>query len=204
MLAIRLALTALVTCLGTQSVGTEPLISKSYSYYSVSGQTSTELERELWRSGPELAETGTRHPGATRIKISRTISFEETPGRCRVKDVTVKLETNLTLPRWTDQAKADRKAKLVWLTLSSDIKRHEERHAEIARQWSRKLEKTLKALRPMPDCQRMQAEVEAVSKTILEKHSADHDRFDRVEAASFERRIKRILRYKASQMRTDG
>jgi predicted secreted Zn-dependent protease len=67
-----------------------------------------------------------------------------------------------------------------------------------------KLEKALKALSPMPDCPRMQAEVEAVSKTILEKHSADHDRFDRVEAASFERRIKRILRYKASQMRTDG
>lgn len=204
MLAIRLALTALVTCVGTQSVGTEPLISKSYSYYSVSGQTSEELEHELWRSGPELAETGTRHPGATRIKMSRTISFEETPDRCRVSDVSVKLETNLTLPRWTDQANADRKAKLVWLTLSSDIKRHEERHAEIARQWARKLEKTLKALRPMPDCPRMQAEVEAVSKTILEKHSADHDRFDRVEAASFERRIKRILRYKASQMRTDG
>jgi predicted secreted Zn-dependent protease len=68
MLAIRLALTALVTCLGTQSAGTEPLISKSYSYYSVSGQTSAELERELWRSGPELAETGIRHPGATRSR----------------------------------------------------------------------------------------------------------------------------------------
>jgi predicted secreted Zn-dependent protease len=79
MLAIRLALTALVTCLGIQSAGTEPLISKSYSYYSVSGQTSAELESELWRSGPELAETGIRHPGATRIKMSRTISFEETP-----------------------------------------------------------------------------------------------------------------------------
>lgn len=202
--AIRLALTALLTCLGIQLSGAEPLISKSYSYYPVGGRTGAELERELWRSGPELAETGSRHPGATRIKISRTISFEETPGRCRVHDVTVKLETNLTLPRWTDHAKADRKAKLVWSTFSSDIKRHEERHAEIARQWARKLEKTLKALRPMPDCQRMQSEVEAVSRSILAKHSADHDRFDRMEAASFERRIKRILKYKASQMGTNG
>lgn len=204
MLANRLVLTALATCLATQFAFTEPLVSKSYSYYSVSGRTSAELEHELWRNGPKLSETGIRHPGATRINLSRTINFEETPGRCRVSGVTVKLDTKLTLPRWTDQAKADRKAKLVWSTLSSDIKRHEERHAEIARQWARKLEMSLKALRPMPDCPRMQAEVEAVSQAILKKHSADHDRFDRVEAASFERRIKRILRYKASQMRTDG
>jgi predicted secreted Zn-dependent protease len=120
-------------------------------------------------------------------------------GRCRVSDVTVKLETNLTLPRWTDQAEADRKAKLVWLTLSSDIKRHEERHAEIARQYARKLEKTLEALYPERNCQRMEAKVDATSKRIIEEHAADQQRFDRVEAASFERRMLRMLRFKAAK-----
>ncbi|MEQ8479221.1 MAG: DUF922 domain-containing protein [Hoeflea sp.] len=202
MLGIRLALTALILSLGTASAGAETIISKSYSYYPVGGQTAQKLEEELWRGGPELAETGNRHPGATRIRISREISFEQSRNRCAVGDVKVKLDTLLTLPRWTDSSGADRKARLVWRTLSSDIKRHEERHAEIARQWSRKLESALRNLRPEADCIRMQAKVEATSKSILEKHAADHERFDRVEAASFERRIGRILRYKAKQMET--
>jgi predicted secreted Zn-dependent protease len=204
MLGIRLALTALILSIGTAAVGAETIVSKSYSYYPVGGKTAAKLEEELWRGGPELAETGNRHPGATRIRISREISFEQSRNRCAVGDVTVKLDTLLTLPNWTDSSDADRKARLVWRTLSSDIKRHEERHAEIARQWSRKLETALRNLRPEADCVRMQAEVEAVSKTILEKHAADHERFDRVEAASFERRIRRILRYKAKQMETGG
>jgi predicted secreted Zn-dependent protease len=199
--ALRLALTALVLCLGIQSGFAEPIITKTYSHYPVGGRTSGELEQELWRQGPELAETGNRHPGATRIKIGRMISYAQSNGKCAVRDVEVRLETHLTLPRWTERDGADRTAALVWIVLSSDIKRHEERHAEIARQWARTLERELRALRPQPDCVRMQAQVEAVSKTILEKHSADHDRFDRVEAASFERRISRILRYKAEQIR---
>lgn len=204
MLGIRLALTAFVLSLGTASAGAETIVSKSYSYYPVGGQTAAKLEEELWRGGPELEETGNRHPGATRIRINRVISFEQSGNRCAVGDVTVKLDTRLTLPRWTDSSGAERKAHLVWRTLSSDIKRHEERHAEIARQWSRKLETALRNLRPEADCVRMQAKVESTSKSILEKHAADHERFDRVEAASFERRIGRILRYKAKQMETGG
>jgi predicted secreted Zn-dependent protease len=116
-----------------------------------------------------------------------------------VLDAKVTLETHLTLPRWTDRHRANRETVLVWDTLSSDIKRHEERHAEIARQYARKLEKTLEALYPERNCQRMEAKVDATSKRIIEEHAADQQRFDRVEAASFERRMLRMLRFKAAK-----
>ncbi|WP_081964206.1 DUF922 domain-containing protein [Hoeflea sp. BAL378] len=201
---LRLAVTALMLCLAAQTGAADPLISKSYSYFSVSGRTAADLEREFSRLGPLLSGTGTRHAGATRIKLGGSVDYENSDGRCRVTDAKVKLETHLTLPRWKDRKHASREMALIWDTMSADIKRHEERHAEIARQYARRLETALEALRPEADCARMQARVDATTKKIVDRHAADQDRFDRVEAASYERRMTRMLRFKAAERQEGG
>lgn len=197
---LRFALSALtLLCASAATVGSAPIITKTYSYFDIRGLTGADLERELSNRGPKLEKTGIRHPGATRIKLGGSVDYQNTNGRCRVLDAKVTLETHLTLPRWKDRNRADRKTVIVWDTLSSDIKRHEERHAEIARQHARKLEKALEALRPERTCKQMEVRVEATSKKIIEAHAADQQRFDRVEAASFERRMLRMLRFKVKK-----
>ena len=191
-------------CASAVAVASAPLIRKTYSYFDISGLTGADLERELSKHGPILSETGVRHPGATKIKLGGSVDYRSSDGKCRVLDAKVTLETHLTLPRWTDRNRAARETVLVWDTLSSDIKRHEERHAEIARQYARKLEMTLEALHPERTCQQMEARVDATSKRIIEEHAADQQRFDRVEAASFERRMLRMLRFKAARQNNGG
>ena len=197
---LRLAVTALtLLCASAVAGASAPVIKKTYSYFTVRGLTGADLERELSKHGPMLSETGIRHPGATKIKLGGSVDYRSSDGKCRVIDATVTLETHLTLPRWKDRNRASRETVMVWDTLSSDIKRHEERHAEIARQHARKLEKALEGLRPERTCQLMEARVEATSKSIIDKHAADQERFDRVEAASFERRMLRMLRFKVDK-----
>ena len=198
--SLRHAVTALtLLCLACIPVGADPAITKTYSYFTIGGMNGADLERELSMRGPIMDTTGFRHPGATRIRLGGSVDYQSADGRCRVTKATVTLETHLTLPRWKNRNKASRDTVLVWDTLSSDIKRHEERHAEIARQYARKLEKALESLRPQRDCKTMEVRVDATSKAIIEAHAADQQRFDRVEAASFERRMIRMLRYKAKQ-----
>lgn len=197
---LRLAATALtLLCASAVTVVSAPVIKKTYSYFTVRGLTGADLERELSKHGPMLSETGVRHPGATKIKLGGSVDYRSSGGKCRVIDATVTLETHLTLPRWKDRNRANRETVMIWDTLSSDIKRHEERHAEIARQYARKLEKALEALYPERNCKKMEERVDATSKSIIEKHAADQERFDRVEAASFERRMLRMLRFKVDK-----
>ncbi|MEM5472489.1 DUF922 domain-containing protein [Hoeflea sp. AS60] len=199
--SLRLAVTALtLLCASAVTVASAPEIKKTYSYFTISGLTGADLERELSKHGPLLAETGARHPGATKIKLGGSVDYQKADRRCRVLDAKVTLETQLTLPRWKDRNRANRETVLVWDTLYSDIKRHEERHAEIARQWARKLEQALESLYPQSTCERMEARVAETSKSIIEKHSADQQRFDRAEAASFERRMRRMLRFKVEKL----
>lgn len=195
----RLSCAALAVAL-TGSAGAETVFTKSISYYKIGGRTAEELDRELSRRGPYTNSTGMRHPGATEIKFGGEVTYLEKNGRCQVKDVKVTLATHITLPRWKNRSSTDGDLALVWDALSSDIKRHEERHAEIARQHAQKLEKSLKSLRPRPDCDSMQDKVAEVSQKAVEAHDKDQMRFDRVESINFEQRLIRIMHYRLEQM----
>ncbi|WP_454286701.1 DUF922 domain-containing Zn-dependent protease [Rhizobium arsenicireducens] len=177
----------------------ETIVRKSISYFQIGGTTAEELDRELERRGPMTRASGSRHPGATQIKFGGELGYVESAGRCRVGSVDVTLDTRLVLPRWKNRKRAKGDIALIWDALSSDIKRHEERHAEIARDYARRLEKTLKSLRPQRDCEAMQAKVTEATDKVVAAHDAAQMRFDRVEAVNFEKRMIRILDYRAKQ-----
>ncbi len=174
----------------------DTVMNKSITYFSVGGRTAEELDKALSARGPMMKSTGARHPGATKIKFGGTITYVKDGSRCAVGSAKVTLSTKLILPRWKNRGSANRDLALVWDTLASDIKRHEERHAEIARNHARKLEKDFLSLRSEADCERMQARVARLSETAIQQHDRDQARFDRTEAANFDRRMIRLLQYR--------
>lgn len=174
----------------------ETITSKSFSYFSVGGRTAAELDDELNRRGPQMKNSGSRHPGATKIRFGGSVSYVRRGDKCYVGDARVTVSTNIILPRWKYRRSASKSLGLVWDTLYSDIKRHEERHAEIARQHARDLEQQLKALRPERTCDQLQARVDKITAAAVDAHDKDQARFDRVEAANFNERMLRLLTYR--------
>ncbi|MGR6469138.1 DUF922 domain-containing Zn-dependent protease [Rhizobium sp. PAMB 3182] len=174
----------------------QPVIHKSYRYFSIHGKTAEDLDRELTRRGPKSRTSGLHHPGLTRIRFDGKVTYEQSAGRCRVSKALVILDIKIFLPKWANRRHADRGLALVWDTLSTDIRRHEERHAEIARSHAFETERALLALPPQRDCDRMKEKVDTVSAEMLIAHDADQSRFDRLQAATFDRRMIRMLRMK--------
>ncbi|UDF29225.1 UNVERIFIED_ORG: DUF922 domain-containing protein [Roseateles sp. XES5] len=189
----RLMAFAALATLAVQPARAETITSKSFSYFSVGGRTAAELDEELSKRGPMMKHSGSRHPGATRIKWGGSVTYVRHGNRCAVGEAKVTLSTQIILPRWKNRKRATASLALIWDTLSSDIKRHEERHAEIARNHARDLERTLKRLRPEADCERMQARVDRTTADAVARHDADQARFDRVESKNFNDRMMRLL-----------
>ena len=189
----RLMALAALTTLVFQPVHAETITTKTFAYFSVGGRTAAELDAELSKRGPVTKRSGSRHPGATRIKWGGSVTYVRRGSRCAVGEAKVTLSTQIILPRWKNRKRATPSLALIWDTLSSDIKRHEERHAEIARNHARGLERTLNRLRPEADCERMQARVDRVTADAVSKHDADQARFDRVESKNFDDRMMRLL-----------
>lgn len=187
MIAMGLAATLVNT------VQAETVFTKKISYFQISGRTADDLDRELERRGPYTSSTGTRHPGATRIKFGGDITYVERDGRCRIQSARVTVSAHIILPRWTNRKRAPNSLGLVWDTLSRDIKRHEERHAEIAKQHATALEHSLTDMRSRRTCEELQQQVDLVSQEAIEAHDRDQARFDRSEAVNFEKRMIRLL-----------
>lgn len=171
-------------------------IRKSITWFNIGGVTAEDVDRELSRRGPLTRSTGSRHPGATEIKFGGDVTYVEKSGRCYTGPVTVKLDTKIILPRWTNRKRASPETAMIWDTLSADIKRHEERHAEIARNHARELERKLKALSPQRDCQRLEKLVSETTREVMESHDREQLRFDQVEARNFDERMMRLLSYR--------
>lgn len=188
-LTILLALTA--------PLAAQPTITKTYSYFSIGGKTAEDLDAELERRGPLTRHTGARHPGATEIKFGGEVSYVERGGRCSIGAVKVTVRTHIILPRWRNRGAASGTLASIWDALSADIKRHEERHAEIARTHARTLEARLLAIRPAGDCDILEKRVGEISREAIESHDREQVRFDAVESKNFDSRIMRILKNRA-------
>jgi predicted secreted Zn-dependent protease len=173
--------------------------SKTYSYATIGGHTAMELDRELSAKGPRSSLTGMRHPGLTQIKFGGTITYAESKGRCAASAARITVSTKITLPKWKFRKTADARLGLLWDVLSADIKRHEERHAEIARYHARSMESAILALSPQKTCSDMQAKVAEATDAAIIAHDKDQIRFDRIEAKNFEMRMSRLLEYRQQQ-----
>jgi predicted secreted Zn-dependent protease len=173
---------------------------KSYSYYRVGGRTLDEIEDQLARRGPQVKTTGLRHPGATRMSFSTRIGYAQEPGSCRIASAVVTVKAKVILPIWRQRRHADKDVRIFWDTLSADIKRHEERHVEIAKNHARELEDALKASGRFRTCEAAAARTKEITARILAEHDRDQARFDRVEGINFESRILRLLHYRIERI----
>jgi predicted secreted Zn-dependent protease len=171
-------------------------ISKKYNYFAIYGKTAEDLDREIGKRGPKLKLTGTRHPGATSMEFDIKTKFMSDGKNCKLANAYVSLDLKLTLPTWKNRKSANAEMAIMWDTLSSDIKRHEERHAIIARNFAIDLERKLEALPRKKDCKQVQANAELLADDILKAHAKAQADFDKVEAINFEARLARLLEYR--------
>ncbi len=175
-------------------------VSKTYSYFTVGGTTLDQLQAELSIRGPKVKRTGRRHPGATQMEFTTKLGYAESKGYCRITEATVSVKVKVILPRWRQRGKAEQDVRVVWDTLSSDIKRHEEGHVVIARNHARELEQKLMALGRQKSCGAVAEKAKLVAARILAQHDKAQDQFDRIEGINFERRMQGLLRYRMERI----
>lgn len=168
-------------------------VDQKTSYFAVRGSTLAELDRDLNRQGPYVAETGLRHPGATEVKFDGKVSYKRLADGCAVDRADLGLMLRITLPKWTPPKRVARRTVLVWQTLEADIERHENQHAAIARNWLKRMEMAVRNLRTERTCADMEARVNMVTQRYLAGHERAQMEFDTIEGREVNFRLRRAL-----------
>lgn len=194
----RLVLATLLL-IGSCGAASAARISQRTTYFTITGSTLEQIDQELDRKGPYVADTGIHHPGTTQVKFAGKVTYQPDEGSCRVADILVTLDLVTTLPRWRPAKPASEQTKLIWATVESDIRRHEKGHAEIARMWAAKMEMALRNLGPARDCAAMEKSVTAVTDRYLARHEEAQRQYDIVEGREMSRRLRRALELRLSK-----
>ncbi|MBA8902176.1 MULTISPECIES: DUF922 domain-containing protein [unclassified Phyllobacterium] len=189
---LRMAAFACACLFAVQSASAAVVLRK-YEYFTLSGKTAADLDRELSRRGPQIHKTGQRHPGATQMRFNTKVKYGSDAKSCRVVEADITIHARVHLPRWKQRASAKPDLALIWDTLSADIKRHEESHIIIARTAAFDMERALKALPWRSNCDEMKTDAAALMTKLMLQQDAAQIQFDRVEGKNFERRFERLL-----------
>ena len=196
---IRVSLALLLACCVPGMADAEVIARKSVSYFDIKGKSADELDAALNERGPLAMGSSSHHPGATRIRFGGSATYSETNGRCYISGVKVTVDTEIILPRWRDRRRASKQLSMIWDTLQADIRRHEDRHVEIAREHARQMERAILSLPSASSCDALQEKANEVTSRETDRHDADPARFDRIAAINFQNRIQRLLYYRGRQ-----
>lgn len=158
----------------------------STSYYTITGRTGAELDREISAKGPmeghALASTAIRF-------VPVNVSYDKTGGQCQFKQATFRIEANITLPRWRQNAAGDDDLKTAWEFLERYARLHEQTHVAIAEKYAGKMSADLMAIPPQKTCDRL----DKAGRTVIERIKREHNREQLAFDAAEQKRLHKVI-----------
>jgi predicted secreted Zn-dependent protease len=156
----------------------------SVDYYSINGDSTAALDREIRNKGPRL--DGGRHAVAVaRIKMVPDVRFAHGENGCLVNSAKVHVDAKVTLPRWTGRNKASKDLGEAWDNIDRYTRLHEATHVAIAFRHAKQLETRLLELEASANCQQQRAKSQDVIAELLETHDKRQKDFDADEQRRF-------------------
>jgi predicted secreted Zn-dependent protease len=147
----------------------------SVFYYDAHGRTAAELRADMGKLGPKL--DGTTFVGETRSPMRWTWRTESTgAGSCSIRDVSVFVNAQITLPRWTPPADAEPSLLAEWNRFLGALETHEGGHKDISAKAGTAIIDRLRGLSAV--CSMLGTRANDLARDIVERASAEQRAYD--------------------------
>jgi predicted secreted Zn-dependent protease len=153
----------------------------TYKGYPVYGQTAQEIWRDIGRKGPHQPERGLYAQAEAEIRFGWNVAFTSGQNACRVKSAVVKVDVNILLPDWADKARGSQALRQAWNEYITQVRRHEERHRDIALAAAKDIDKAILAAPAHRNCRSLEHYIKAQTDQILARERAQQAHFDRTD-----------------------
>ena len=169
------------------AVGERTLV--SVGYYTVSGDTFTEVDQEIRLHGPNVTGVG-KALASTDLQMLPQVKYELVGGGCAVASARINVKARVTLPRHSNVNKLKAELATAWNSLEEYARVHEAVHLAIADRYALRMEQEIKSLKPEADCVTMREQVRIVFSRLFNEHHRDQLQFDQDEKS----RIRALVR----------
>lgn len=158
----------------------KPKIEVKTTYYTVHGTSGRRLLEQLNRHGPRQGWWA-RSIAQTRYATSWGAEWYYSKGYCRVKNAPVTLSLTFEFPKLASGAPRDLQRR--WADFIVEVKKHENHHAELAKQMAAAMEKAALATSVRGDkhCAHMEAVLKRNVGAVMDAYEARQYAFDEQE-----------------------
>jgi predicted secreted Zn-dependent protease len=139
-------------------------LTEQRSYYEVRGDDLASLRDSMRRHPHESNDDPSS--GLTTQHFDTYYELEPQPTGCRLKDVSVQVEVNIRLPRWTIKQGATKEARAYWQKMIAGLTLHEKGHRDNAVGAGRELQRRLNGLEGN-DCKSLKREAERINERVM-------------------------------------
>ena len=147
----------------------------SVIYYDVHGRTFAELRADMHRLGPKVADSS--FVGETRSPMRWTWRTEAIgPSSCAIRDVTLTVNAQVTLPRWTPPADTEPGLAAEWTRFVTALEIHEAGHKDISAKAGRDIVDRLRGLSGL--CSQIGTRANDLARDIVDRASAEQKAYD--------------------------
>lgn len=144
-------------------------------YYDVQGHTLDELRRDMRRAGPKIA--GSSYVGETRSPMGWKWRLETTAtSQCTIREVTVSMNAEITLPRWNPPADADTALVAEWKRFLLALETHEAGHKDISARAGRDIVHKLRGMTGL--CSQVGLLANEAARVIVDRATEEQREYD--------------------------
>ena len=173
---------------GCTAVGQRTVV--SVAYYTVSGVTYGELDREIKLHGPNVSGVG-KALASTDLRMVPDIRYQRGRNNCAVESARISVKAKVTLPRHKNESALKRDLARAWSNLEEYARVHEAVHLAIADRYALLMEEQIEALAPREQCSEMRRQVSETFAELSQKHHDEQLKFDADEKARINQLTKR-------------
>lgn len=160
----------------------------SVGYYTVSGDTFSELDQEIKLHGPNVLGVGDAL-ASTDLRMIPDIRYARTFNGCEIEKARIRVNARVTLPRHSNERRLKAELANAWTNLSEYARIHEAVHLAIADRYALKIEGAIGNLNARADCDALKLDVESEFSRLFEEHHNEQLAFD----SSEKLRIRKII-----------
>lgn len=154
----------------------KPEVKETREYFTVSGQTSTELYQSIRRNTP--FRKGDKHFHAqTQWKVSWNYQWRSSENRCSVTSIATQVEVTIILPQLAPDAELSEAVETQWNRYLQALTDHELQHKAHGVAAAEEIEDTLSTLSNI-DCFKLRSIAERKARDITEKYIDKDKAFD--------------------------
>lgn len=159
----------------------------SVEYYTVSGDTFSELDQEIRLHGPNVTGVG-KALASTDLRMLPDIRYERKNRKCIVSSARINVKARVTLPKHRNEEALKQELAKAWTNLQEYARVHEAVHLAIADRYALLMEQAITALAPKPSCNAMRKDVQSEFTRLFKLHHDEQLQFD----ADEKRRIREL------------